>query len=128
MNARTVLRLLSAGRIVLGAAFVAAPSRGAAGWIGRDAERPGTQVMTRAFGGRDVALGAATLAAAGGRGPLLPLVLAGVLVDATDAAGTLAAGDGIPPAARRASTAVAVAAALTGVWIATRLDRSADLA
>jgi hypothetical protein len=122
VNERTLLRLLSAGRILIGVAFVAAPARGAAGWIGRDAEHAGTQVMARAFGGRDIALGAATLATVGSRGPLLPLVLGGVLADATDAAGTLAAGDRIPAAARRTAAAVAVGAALTGAWIATRLD------
>lgn len=122
MNERTLLGLLSAGRIAVGAAFMAAPARGAASWIGTEAQRPGAGVLARAFGARDLALGAATLAALSGRAPLRPLLLGGIVADTTDAAATLAAGDGIPVSARRAVTAVAVGAALGGAWLATRLD------
>ena len=76
--------------------------------------------MARAFGARDIALGAATIAAQReGRG-LAPLLAAGVMVDATDCLATIAAGDKIPRQARVVSATVAALATLNGVLLLSR--------
>src|SRR4051812_5890650 len=105
---------LSAGRIVLGTAMVAKPPLVASGWAGRDAVRPGGQVLTRALGARDAALGAATIAAMRGGQPLRPLVLAGIACDATDLLATHAARSNLPRAAAPMIYALAGAALVVG--------------
>lgn len=102
------------GRIIIGAGFVAAPEAIGKSWIGEAANADGG-VMARAFGGRDIALGAATLIAAREPRTLAPLLALGVMVDSIDCAATLAAGDRIPDRARYASAAVAAGAAINGL-------------
>ena len=111
--------LFQAGRILIGAAFVAAPEAVGKSWIG-DAANADGGVMARAFGGRDIALGAATLIAAPESKTLAPLLALGAMVDAIDCAATLAAGDKIPDRARYASAAVAAFAAVNGLRLLAR--------
>src|SRR4051794_41827718 len=59
------VRALAAGRIAVGALMVWKPEQAVQGWIGGVASRSGTQTITRAFGARDLVLGAGTLAALG---------------------------------------------------------------
>ena len=106
--------IFQVGRIIIGAGFVAAPEAIGKTWIG-DAANADGGVMARAFGGRDIALGVATLIAARDRRTLAPLLALGVMVDAIDCAATLAAGDRIPDRARNASAAVAAGAAINGL-------------
>lgn len=110
---------LAAGRIGIGLAAVAAPGWMGGIWVGRVAKRPDAQVMVRAFGVRDIALGAATLGALRAAGPggvgFRVLTGLGVAVDLVDAASTLAARDDLPDA--RVSAGVAGLAAATGVAI-----------
>jgi hypothetical protein len=112
------------GRIVIGAAFVAAPEAVGKSWIG-DAANADGGIMARAFGGRDIALGAATLIAARESKTLAPMLALGVMVDTIDSAATLAAGDKIPDRARYVSAAVAAWAALNGFRLFTRARRGA---
>ena len=107
---------LNVGRIAYGIAAVVAPTAAAKGWIGKAAAQPAVHPMTRAFGIRDVALGAATIGALRTAGPsgmgtriLLGL---GVMVDATDAVSGRLSRDAVP----NPSTIYAVAggAAVTG--------------
>ena len=62
-SARAVSATVAAGRVVIGAALLAAPGAMARQWMGSVAETDGGALAIRAFGGRDLALGAATLLA-----------------------------------------------------------------
>lgn len=120
MNTATALTTaLQTGRIAIGLAAVVAPAQLGRTWIGRVAEQRDTQVMTRAFGIRDVALGAATLGAmrSAGTGGVGFRVLTGlgVMVDAVDAASAVAAKDTIPNAGQ--TLGIAGGAALTGAAV-----------
>ncbi|MDP4604208.1 MAG: hypothetical protein NWS75_06800 [Solirubrobacteraceae bacterium] len=106
--------LFQAGRIAVGVAFLANTEQASARWIGEAAAGADGGVMARAFGVRDVALGAATISAARG-GNLRTLLALGILCDVVDCAATLAAGERIPQQARVVSAAVAAGAALNGV-------------
>jgi hypothetical protein len=103
--------MLSAGRVALGAALLVTPRLGSGAWIGRHAGEPAVKVITRALGARDVGIGAATLAALDGDGPLRPLLAAALLADGTDLVATLLARDHLP----RTAVPLLVAAAGTGV-------------
>jgi hypothetical protein len=105
---------LSAGRIAIGAALVAKPPLVGSGWVGRESTKPGGQVLARALGARDAALGAVTLTAMRSGQPLKPLVLAGIACDATDLLATHAARDSLPKAAAPLIYALAGAALLVG--------------
>lgn len=107
------------GRVLIGIAFVAAPGRAGEGWVG-DAATADGGVMARAFGGRDIALGVATIAAAREQKVLRPLLALGVMVDAIDCAATVAAGDRIPKQARVVSAGVAALAAVNGARLLAR--------
>ena len=111
--------LFQAGRILIGAAFVAAPESVGRSWIG-DAANADGGVMARAFGGRDIALGAATLIAARESKTLSSLLALGVMVDAMECGATLAAGERIPDRARYASAGLAAGAAINGLRLFAR--------
>lgn len=107
---------LNAGRITFGLAAVVAPTKAAEGWIGRAAAKRSVHPMTRAFGIRDVALGAATIGALRSSGPsgvgariLLGL---GVMVDTVDAVSGRLSKDDLPNPSL--IYAVAGGAAVTG--------------
>lgn len=125
---RTLTTAMQAGRIGIGLAAVVAPSFVGRQWIGRVGTQPDTQVMTRAFGIRDVALGAATLGAmraAGTAGVGFRVLMGlGVLVDAVDAASAAAAKEHIPGAAQ--TMAIAGSAALTGAAVLGLTTREHD--
>lgn len=118
-TAQTLTTALQAGRIGIGLAAVVAPSFVGRQWIGRAGAQPDTEVMTRAFGIRDVALGAATLGAMRSAGTdgvgFRVLTGLGVLVDVVDAASAAAARDHIPGAGQ--TMAIAGSAALTGAAV-----------
>jgi hypothetical protein len=128
VNARALLTQLSTARLFVGAAFIAAPGRAAAGWIGADGHRDAVYVLARAFGARDAALGAGTLAALRGGGSARPWILAGLAADATDLAATLIAGDRIPAPARIGISAVATSALVVGALANAAVDDSASAA
>jgi hypothetical protein len=106
--------LFQAGRIVVGVAFLANTNQASARWIGDEAAGADVGVMARAFGVRDIALGAATISAGRG-GNLRTLLALGIFCDVVDCAATLAAGEKIPQQARVLTAAVAAGAALNGV-------------
>jgi hypothetical protein len=96
VKARGLLSQLNAGRVVLGTGLIARPQMATSMWVGRDGERPGGQVLARALGARDAALGAGTLAALHTGQPIMPWVLGGLLCDATDLLATHAGRDHLP--------------------------------
>ena len=117
MEARTVARILTLGRIAIGAALVVAPARASAGWIGADAERPATQVPVVSLGARDVVLGAGVLRAPKKQKQMW--ATAGVACDYADiGAGLLAGVRGqLPPASAAMVTGTAAVFALAGTWL-----------
>jgi hypothetical protein len=54
---------LAAGRIAFGLSMFLAPTRSTQLWLGEDAERPGTVMVIRGLGAREVALGVGLLTA-----------------------------------------------------------------
>jgi hypothetical protein len=62
MNAALSARLVAAGRIGFGVALILTPRRVTSPWLGRDAGRAGTRVLSRGLGARDLALGLGALA------------------------------------------------------------------
>lgn len=127
-TAAALTTALQAGRIAVGMAAVVAPAQLGRTWVGRVAERPDAMVLTRAFGIRDVVLGAATLGAmrsAGADGVGFRVLTGlGVAVDAVDVAAAAAAGADIPNAGR--TMAIAGGAALTGAAILGLTTREQD--
>lgn len=84
---------LAAARVVIGGIALAAPEQGARLFRLDPTGNPQLPYLTRLFGGREIALGAAVLLARGST--RRNLVLAGVAVDVADAAaGYLAGEDG----------------------------------
>jgi hypothetical protein len=113
MDAVVIARVVAAGRIGFGVALVAAPERVTSAWLGADATRPGTHVVTRGLGARDLALGAGALTVP--ESQLRPWVAAAIAADAADLIATVAAGDALPLAGRILVGAVAAAGAALGV-------------
>lgn len=115
-TASTLGTVLNVGRIAYGVAAVVAPTSAAKGWIGRSAGEPSVHPMTRAFGIRDVALGAATIGALRSAGPTgtgsRMLLALGVMVDAVDTLSGRLSRDAVPKPAT--IYAVAGGAAVTG--------------
>jgi hypothetical protein len=106
--------------MAIGSAFVVDPARAGERWVGPGQAVADGGVMARAFGVRDLALGAATIAAQAHGGGYRTLLALGVLCDAVDCAATVAAGDRIPPQARQVTAAVAAAAAVNGLLLLAR--------
>jgi hypothetical protein len=112
MDAALTARLVAAARIGFGVALILTPGRVTARWLGADASRAGTQVVTRGLGARDLALGAGALAVSDA--DLRPWVAAAVIADTGDLAATLAAGDSLPLAGRLLVGALASGGVLLG--------------
>ncbi len=108
------------GRVGLGIAMLTAPEP-ALRVMGFKAVSPATVAVTRLAGGRDLVLGAVTMAALGDRDRLRSATLANAAADAGD---TLAFGIALGTAERQAGLrgfAAALPAAVAGVWTAWRL-------
>ena len=112
--------LYAACRVGLGAALVVAPTA-LRSWIGPVARRPGAQVLIRAFGARDAAIGAGTLLALREGAPVRGWLQAAALADAADAVSSLVAGRHLGPRRARLAALAATAGAVTGGWLAARL-------
>ena len=118
MDHRALLRMLSAGRIAVGSALLAAPRTAARGWVGEGAGAPGVAVLTRALGIRDLVLGAGTLRALEAGDPVRSWAQLGAACDAVDLAATVLAVRHI--GVRRALPVVAVAGTAAAIgWTAT---------
>jgi hypothetical protein len=115
VDARAAARTLSLGRIFFGVGLLALPERFTASWVGsRQSKKPGTRLLTRALGARDLGLGAATLAvAASGTGRAFrTLLLAGMIADGTDLTVTVIEREDLP------SVALPIIAAAAGSGLA----------
>jgi hypothetical protein len=116
--------LVALGRLAFGAGRITAPARVAAGWLGKDAERPAAQVAIRGLGARDIALSAGALAALDDNAQLRRWVLAAAACDLGDVAIALATpSDALPANARWGTVALGGGAALAGLLLYPALDR-----
>ena len=105
---RILAGLISLGRFVFGVAFIADPKLMEPGWIGRQARLPGAQVLSRAVGARDVALGLGGVqAAVRNDGSARQWMGAAAICDAVDFGATWAAGRKIPRQSRASVLGIA---------------------
>ena len=105
---RALAGLISFGRFLFGVAFIAQPELMERGWIGKQARLPGAQVLARAVGARDLAIGLGGLqAVARDDGSARPWLAGAAICDAVDFGATWAAGRGIPRQARSGVLAIA---------------------
>ena len=124
-SARALSILVAAGRVGVGAAMLAAPSRVGRPWVGAPAETAGGTVAIRALGVRDLAVGALAVAALRGRlgeHAALPATLraTGAACDAVDGLALLAARRDLP-ALGTATGLFALGAAAAGFTLAHRV-------
>jgi hypothetical protein len=111
------------GRLAIGAGLAVAPGAALAA-LGFREHGPSTVAVARIAGGRDIALGAATLLALGDAERLRLASIANAAVDAGDTltfAAALAARDDEVRGGALRGVAAAVPAALAGAWVALRL-------
>jgi hypothetical protein len=109
---RILTAFISLGRILFGTVFISQPNVMDQGWIGKQARLPGAQVLSRAVGARDLALGLGGLqAAVRNDGSARAWMAAASLCDAVDFGATYAAGRKIPRSSRTSVLAVAAGAA-----------------
>jgi hypothetical protein len=121
-TARRVLQAIGVGRvgIGLGAILATGPALRLLGFV---EPGPDARALARIAGGRDIALGVLTLAAARDRPALRAAAMLGVAVDAVDAISfgiPLVRREGVDQAALLGASSAAAATA-TGVWATGRL-------
>jgi hypothetical protein len=112
---------LAVNRVLFGIAFLAVPGPAAKGWIGKPAGTAGGQVMIRATGARDLALGALALRALRSKEDERPWFAAQAMADGADAMATWLARDRL--GGLRTAYALSMAAgsaAIAGAYVASR--------
>jgi hypothetical protein len=116
-------RLHASIRVAAGLLLLAAPARAGAMWLGPGARRPAARALLRCLGVRDLAVGAAILAALRRDEPVRRLFRIGVALEAVDVAVTLT----LPRKERPATAALLVllgsAGLALGAWLGWRLPR-----
>jgi hypothetical protein len=122
---RILAALISLGRFAFGVTFIAKPNVMDRAWIGKQARLPGAQVLSRAVGARDLALGLGGLQAlTRDDGSARPWLAAAAICDAVDLGATWAADKGIPRQARSGVLAIAGGSALLSALAAAGIGRS----
>jgi hypothetical protein len=122
---RILAGLISLGRFLFGVAFIAEPKLMERAWIGKQARLPGAQLLTRAVGARDLALGVGGLQALRrDNGSARPWLAAAAVCDAVDFGATWTAGRGIPRDARSGVLAIAGVFSVLSALAAVMLGRS----
>jgi hypothetical protein len=122
---RILAAVISLGRFLIGAIFIADPKIMDQAWIGKQAKLPGPQLLSRAVGARDLTLGAGGLqAAVRNDGSAQQWLAAAAVCDAVDFGATYAAGRGIPRSARSAVLIVAAGGAVLSAIAAAGTGKS----
>ena len=122
---RILAGLISLGRFFFGVAFIAEPTLMERAWIGKQARLPGTQLLARAVGARDLALGVGGLQAVmRNDGSARPWLAAAAACDAVDFAATWRASRDIPRQARSGVLAIAGVSWVLSAIAAVGLGRS----
>jgi hypothetical protein len=112
---------IAVGRVALGVVAITQPALPARSWVSAErAAEPGVQVLARALGVRDLALGALALAACarGSACARRATVGLGAFADGIDAAATVLAWRSLPRAGRYLALAAAGGAAVLGAHAA----------
>lgn len=115
-------RLNGLARSGLGLVAIAAPALPLSPWVGPAAGDPSAQLLARALGGRDLALGLGTLRAIWRHEPLGGWVAAAGLADAGDVAATLGRFGSLPRVGRWAVLLAAAGGAAAAVVTVRHLD------
>jgi hypothetical protein len=122
---RALAGSISFGRLLFGIAFIAQPKLMERAWIGRQARVPGAQVLARAVGARDLAVGLGGVqAVARDDGSAAPWLGAAAICDAVDFGATLAAGRRIPKQPRAGVLVIASVFCLLSALSGAALARS----
>jgi hypothetical protein len=106
-RARAIAALNGMARCALGVVALTAPALPLAPWVGSGAADPDARLLARALGGRDLALGAGTLAALAGAGPVRPWSRAAGVADLGDLVITCVAWKRLPRLGRLAVASAA---------------------
>jgi hypothetical protein len=122
MEAREVAIALARGRIALGAVALVAPGLAGRAMFGRDGSGPGTKLLARMVGGRDIALGLGVVIALDRGAPVRGWLEGCALADGVDLVGTLLARNEIPRTTLVNTVALAGGAAVAGIWLSRQLD------
>src|SRR3954452_15142423 len=123
---RVLAGLISFGRLLVGVAFIAEPKIMERAWIGKQARVPGAQVLARAVGARDLAVGLGGVqAVARDDGSAAPWLGAAAICDAVDFGATLAAGRRIPKQPRNGVLVIAAVFSVLSALSAAALGRGA---
>ena len=124
---RILAGLISFGRLLFGVTFIAEPKLMERAWIGKQARLPGAQLLARAVGARDLALGLGGLQALRRKdGSARPWLTAAAVCDVVDFGATWTAGRGIPREARNGVLAVAGVSAILSAVAAVGVRRCGD--
>jgi hypothetical protein len=122
MDARTIARSHSLGRVALGAGLMLTPGLIAGTWVGAPGDQPGGRVIAAAMGARDVGLGLGMFSAVvRGRGAR-PWLRAAILADAADFVATVRAREDLPPFSVPLVGAMAAGSVALGAWLHTALE------
>jgi hypothetical protein len=122
---RILAAVISISRFFIGAIFIANPKIMEQAWIGKQARLPGSQLLTRAVGARDLTLGAGGLqAAVRNDGSARQWLAAASVCDAVDFGATYATSRGIPRSARTSVLAIAAAGTLLSAIAAAGTGKS----
>lgn len=121
MNPRRAAGALAAGRVVLGAAILAAPETVTSRWLGDHAHHPAVRYLARSLGVRDLVLGVLALQTLDDPelGPRVQLACA--IADTVDALATVAARSDLPANGAAGTVIVAGAAAGVELYLARQL-------
>lgn len=123
VNLRTAATAIALGRVVLGAALLVAPERIGRSWIGPVGTERSVEVMARAVGARDVAIGAGGAAALlAGDDSARAWLAAAAAADLADLVATLLARDVIPAQGVASVGALAGGSAVVCAAAAASLD------
>ena len=121
MDDRLLAGCYSLGRVALGTTFMVAPTT-LEGWIGADSRRPGTQLLARAFGARDAALGVGALLALREGAPARRWLQLAAATDAADVVASLVGLRRVPRRGALVTAAFACVGVATGARLAARLE------
>ncbi|MFW6091147.1 MAG: hypothetical protein ACODAF_04680 [Actinomycetota bacterium] len=105
-------------RVGLGTTALFAPHAALRPWVGTVPD-PAGEVLGRALGGRDIALGAGTAVSAATGRAAVPWIVASGCADAADAVLTLASRERLPRGGRDLVAAASAGSALASVVLAT---------
>lgn len=124
MNLARLSTLIGIARAAIGVGYMIAPTRSHTTLAGRDAALPTTRAASRTFGIREIYVGGSVVAAqAWAPRAVVPLLVAGVAIDAWDTAAFAMTAD-VPEGMRRAGVAVAGVFTVGGIAAAIQSARA----